>query len=632
MSVQLISLELIEDNPFQTRARYEAEAIEELAESIAAMHPARAETRGLIQVPPARALNGHYELAAGHTRLRAFRLLAENDPLEWAFMPLDVAPLDDQAMADIAWSENQKRRDLTAVEEAEAMHRAMERFGWTQQEIADRWGLSRPAVANKLRLLQLPDDARDAIQSGGLSERHGRALLAALAKAPEVYESVARDVLPMPVTEDVAAKAREVVRGRYFYKQRNDAQRGAGEGGVCAACGCDLYGKMTHKLPSYSQDYSIKDVLCEPCYRAGTDWGPPSVAETEDLVGRAWIEHRLELRRAPFPLNEVIGKGDPRVVEPVCDRCPERVNDGREAYCRRRECYQAKAENWHGYLEIRLRQAVGDAARTSEGTAGYNLRDGDRVDLALVRDRVCAPGKCERLTFRRDDWGHGIYIQAAPDLPFSYNCSNHNSHAACQRRYLASQESAQVKAAAAAEAETARRCQARAVQMHNRAAGAVATALLAGEDYPQVWAALATGMRVDKPGTTAAECAQQVAAALIGQSSSYVGSINTEGGLELHDNAIRRILQKWGVAMPAFLDDLQAKLERIRGFILGDDGKVREDLTPEQGRGNQENLRGLLAQVEGLASDGVITQTDRTAFAGQVNQLVRALRVSRETD
>lgn len=201
--IVLIPLTIIDDNPFQTRAAYNDEAIGELADSIRGLREARPETRGLIHVPPARVVDAldpgvvvppgaalargresletyRVQVAAGHSRLRAFRRLAADDPELWGEMPLDLGVLDDQAMADVAWSENQKRRDLSAVEEARALRAAMDRFGWTQEQVAGRWGLARPTVANKLRLLDLPGEIQQKVVAGEIGERVARSLLPAL--------------------------------------------------------------------------------------------------------------------------------------------------------------------------------------------------------------------------------------------------------------------------------------------------------------------------------------------------------------------------------------------------------------------------------------------------------------------
>jgi ParB/RepB/Spo0J family partition protein len=190
-----VPLERIRDNPFQPRQTYPG--IEDLAGKILALKSELPGTLGLIHPPNARLVNGEgqpvaflggfstlgdeyaVQLAEGHRRLRAFRLLAEQDP-KYLQMPVNVVDMDDRTMDDIAWDENLARKDLSPIEEARALQRSLERFGLTQAELADRRRLARSTVTNKLRLLQLPDAMLDAIHEGKLTERHGLAFLPVL--------------------------------------------------------------------------------------------------------------------------------------------------------------------------------------------------------------------------------------------------------------------------------------------------------------------------------------------------------------------------------------------------------------------------------------------------------------------
>lgn len=174
---QRVGVAFLQDNPYQPRQRYAG--IEELAENI--------RLNGLLQAPVARHYGGSYQLAFGHRRLRAYRLLAEQHGGDWLRMPVVVLPLTDDEMARYAWSENHNREDVSAVEEARLFQRMIADFGFTQKQIADDVGKSRSAVANTLRLLQLPAAAQELVDSGAMTERHGRELLR-LAAAPAWQE------------------------------------------------------------------------------------------------------------------------------------------------------------------------------------------------------------------------------------------------------------------------------------------------------------------------------------------------------------------------------------------------------------------------------------------------------------
>ncbi len=155
----------IEANPEQPRRSFNPEALEELAASI--------RVHGVLQ-PVIVRRNGpeRYQLVTGERRLRAAGMagLAE--------VPAIVREFSDAEMAEIALVENLQREDLNALEEAQALQRLVADFGLTQEELAQRLGRSRPAVANSLRLLQAAPEVRQAVAAGALSAGHARALLA----------------------------------------------------------------------------------------------------------------------------------------------------------------------------------------------------------------------------------------------------------------------------------------------------------------------------------------------------------------------------------------------------------------------------------------------------------------------
>jgi ParB family chromosome partitioning protein len=169
---------LIKPNPGQPRSHFDADALAALAASIGAS--------GVVQPLLVRPLpDGSYELIAGERRWRAAQQAG-----------LDKVPavVRDQAEAErmqAALIENMVREDLNPVEEARACSALVEDLGLTKEELAKRVGRSRPAVSNLIRLLELPDEALDMLQSGKLSEGHGKALLAA--NGNDVRRRLARD-------------------------------------------------------------------------------------------------------------------------------------------------------------------------------------------------------------------------------------------------------------------------------------------------------------------------------------------------------------------------------------------------------------------------------------------------------
>lgn len=199
---------MIVQNPYQRRVEYGD--IAELAEQIATAYEQYPESRGVMQVPRARlvdrttgdvvALKGmkglsegatlpkayqsnyRIELMYGHRRLEALRYLQEHDERYkdgLVFISLTLAT--DEQMLDAVWAENAQRRNLSAVEEARLMSDALDALSngskYTQSALAKRWGLAQPTIANRLRLLKLPEEIQVANQTGVISERVALGLL-----------------------------------------------------------------------------------------------------------------------------------------------------------------------------------------------------------------------------------------------------------------------------------------------------------------------------------------------------------------------------------------------------------------------------------------------------------------------
>ena len=170
MESQLIPLELIDPNPWQTRQKEDTAHVEEIAHSIKAM--------GMMQIPTARRVGERFELAFGHTRKAAFDMLnALGISDEYKYMPLVIKNITDELMAIAAFEENEKRRDLTPVERARAVQRMLTSFNWTQEVVAEKIHVGRSGVSNMLRMLRLPDEVLDSIEQGILPVRSAMALL-----------------------------------------------------------------------------------------------------------------------------------------------------------------------------------------------------------------------------------------------------------------------------------------------------------------------------------------------------------------------------------------------------------------------------------------------------------------------
>ena len=161
---RLLPLHKVEPNRAQPRRDFDEEELQTLSESIT-MH-------GIMQPLTVRELdNGYYQIIAGERRWRAARMANLSE------VPAIVVEADDKKAMELALIENLQRQDLNPMEEALGYRSLMDDYGMTQEETAQRVGKSRPAVANALRLLNLPPQIADQLRSGALSAGHARALL-----------------------------------------------------------------------------------------------------------------------------------------------------------------------------------------------------------------------------------------------------------------------------------------------------------------------------------------------------------------------------------------------------------------------------------------------------------------------
>eukprot|EP00913_Durusdinium_trenchii_P008997 g8463.t1 len=158
-----IAVSLIDPNPYQPRKEFEAESLAELAGSI--------RQHGVLQSLLVRPSNGRFQLIAGERRLRA----AQQAGLET--VPCRVMEVEDRAICEVAIEENLKRKDLGVLEKAQAFFDYLERFGATTEELARSLSMSRSAISNYTRLLELPEPVKKAIREERISNGHARALL-----------------------------------------------------------------------------------------------------------------------------------------------------------------------------------------------------------------------------------------------------------------------------------------------------------------------------------------------------------------------------------------------------------------------------------------------------------------------
>ena len=177
--IRQIPIDQIVPNPYQPRTVFDDEKIEELCQTI--------RTHGLIQPIVVRIRNNQYELIAGERRLRASKKLGMER------IPAIVKEFNDTQTASIALIENLQREGLTAIEEAVAYQKLIDLHNLTQESLAQRLGKGQSTIANKLRLLHLPQQVQEALLARKITERHARALIPL--KEAEVQQRVLQEIV-----------------------------------------------------------------------------------------------------------------------------------------------------------------------------------------------------------------------------------------------------------------------------------------------------------------------------------------------------------------------------------------------------------------------------------------------------
>ncbi|MDY6795616.1 MAG: ParB/RepB/Spo0J family partition protein [Actinomycetota bacterium] len=188
---EMIPVDSICPNPLQPRRRFNEEALEELAASL--------EEHGVVQPVIVRPVGTNYELLVGERRWRAAKIVG------FGSIPAIVREAEASESLQIALVENLHRDDLNGIEEATAYRQLIEDFELSQDEVADKVGRSRPAVANALRLLQLPVEVQAAVVAEEISSGHARALLGLQGDPYQavMLQNIIEEGLSVRQTEDI---------------------------------------------------------------------------------------------------------------------------------------------------------------------------------------------------------------------------------------------------------------------------------------------------------------------------------------------------------------------------------------------------------------------------------------------
>ena len=187
--VREIPVDKIVPNPYQPRKVFSQNALHELSKSI--------KEYGVLQPITVREKGDYYELVAGERRLRAAKLA------ELETIPGIINNMEDESSAVLALLENLQREDLNFIEESLAFENLIKEHNFTQQQLAEKLGKNQSTIANKLRILKLPESVKEYLVENGLTERHARALL----KLPS--EELMLDIVQKVVKLELTVKKTE---------------------------------------------------------------------------------------------------------------------------------------------------------------------------------------------------------------------------------------------------------------------------------------------------------------------------------------------------------------------------------------------------------------------------------------
>jgi ParB/RepB/Spo0J family partition protein len=348
----LIPIDLITANPYQPRQAEDLQAVAEIAESI--------RRNGLMQVPTARQVNGHYELAFGHTRLAAFKQNGEE------CMPLIVRELDDLQMFELGVAENVKRRDLNPIEQAEAMKRYMQEFNKTSVEAGDFFNVSEEQVRGTVRLINLVPEAQAGLAAGKINITAARSLLSMQKIAPRevIVETVkqlekgvdrhGRQATPDEVIEQAIRHLDESVT--MWTDNRDGKPRSTNN---YNEPGWLLSNKSfpNKLLPELTpEDIAIAlgiqdDQLLIAAANTWAMFRRGHMNQTEDEIDAECVRRGIDQK----VMVEIKAKVDHLLAPPACSACPFYVRMDGSHYCGMKTCHTRKTAAWHEHI---LQQAV----------------------------------------------------------------------------------------------------------------------------------------------------------------------------------------------------------------------------------------------------------------------------------
>jgi ParB/RepB/Spo0J family partition protein len=335
----LITLDQIAANPYQVREVEDPVAVTELAANI--------EKNGLLQPPTVRLVEDTgqpdwrgYEIAFGHTRLAAFRLLTSQGKSEFNNIPCFIRELDDLQMFEMAVAENIKRRDLNPIERAKAMHTYMEKFNKTSMETGEFFNCDESTVRGSVRLLGLPEQAQEKVSTGEISVGNARKLLTLQRLAPdevdEVIEKLPNSIDPEKTIGDALQDSAVVLPMQAGYLSRESEPR-AGDGLWPLSTPASAF----TRLPELKAADAAKALGGEFTPGQFVDLGS-WISELKSPLGDAAIPQLIK-GGAPQDAIETLAH---LIHPPACAACPYMARSSSNYYCGMKACHARKKASW----------------------------------------------------------------------------------------------------------------------------------------------------------------------------------------------------------------------------------------------------------------------------------------------
>jgi ParB/RepB/Spo0J family partition protein len=387
----LVPIDQIQPNPYQQPGVRDDAKVLEIAESLE--RNCENGTKGLHQVPTARAVNGHYELAFGHHRWYAFQHLASQGKAFFAEMPLLVLSKNDQEMYEAMVVENFQRRDIGDIEKAKTIHDYMTKFNKTSVETAAFFQMSPESVRDYIRLLKLPKDLQHGVEDGTINRANARRLLTVQRAAPEQVKDVAKQLKENPNADPdtVISNAlrnsgttvemyipswrqeTEILAGANLWPIRLPAEKfprehlpvitvsqAAKTVGEKIETHQDKY-VIQNKIDHFQAGGTVSDMPGYATYSSGPD-GEATIAKYERLA------HLIN--------------------PPSCGTCPFYARVNNMHFCTLKECYTRKATAWRAQTLVAAVKELGIAEYSHKTDGKYiPLATYKETDKKLVRDR-----------------------------------------------------------------------------------------------------------------------------------------------------------------------------------------------------------------------------------------------------